>query len=232
MNIRPIFFTLLSILAALALSLSACADSFSGQPTQAKGDGEAIPASPGSTVESEAPSPSEFPGGETSKPDGLRPTHTLPGGLETVETPTSPPLSGEVPQDILDEIVSDIVERSGSARGDIQVIRAEAVVWNDGALGCPLPGEAYIQILIDGFWVVLKVEGIEYDYRVTDQGSFKLCEGEGIPEAHSPGTGQPGTLNLPESTSQPQNGSSRPVIIGPDDKPVEGSATPCARYCP
>ncbi len=58
-------------------------------------------------------------------------------------------------------------------RREITVTRAEAVVWNDGSLGCPKPGEFYIQMLINGYWVVLEVEGIEYDYRVSDKGSLR-----------------------------------------------------------
>ena len=68
------------------------------------------------------------------------------------------------------------------------MVRAEAVLWNNGSLGCPKPGEFYIQIMINGYWVVLKVEGVEYDYRVSDKGSFKLCEGENMPPVNSTDT--------------------------------------------
>lgn len=180
MNVKPAIFTLLSALAAFILFLSACAGSFSGQPTQSKGDEKAA-TSPG------APVPSEFPGQETSEPDGLRPTHTL-SGLGTDEIPPSLPQTSEVPQDILNEIFSDLVERTGAARGDIHVISAEAVVWNDGALGCPLPGEAYIQIMIEGIQVVLEVEGVEYDYRASDSGDFKICAGGSLQSNASPDT--------------------------------------------
>jgi hypothetical protein len=61
-------------------------------------------------------------------------------------------------------------------------------VWNDGSLGCPQPGEFYIQILINGHWVVLQVEGVEYDYRVSDSGHFILCEGKGMPPITTPDT--------------------------------------------
>ena len=58
-------------------------------------------------------------------------------------------------------------------------------MWNDGALGCPKPGEFYIQMLINGYWVVIEVEGVEYDYRVSDSGHFTLCEGEKMPPINS-----------------------------------------------
>ena len=106
-----------------------------------------------------------------------RPSQTLPAGLERVETPEISPVVGEVPTKILDEILADLVQRTGADREAIQVVRGEAVVWNDGSLGCPKPGEFYIQILINGYWVVLKFEDTEYDYRVSDKGYFTLCEG-------------------------------------------------------
>jgi hypothetical protein len=36
-------------------------------------------------------------------------------------------------------------------------------------------------MLINGYWVVLEVDGIEYDYRANDAGYFSLCEGKGVP---------------------------------------------------
>jgi hypothetical protein len=48
-------------------------------------------------------------------------------------------------------------------------------------LGCPKPGEFYIQMMIDGYWVVLEVQGLKYDYRVTGSGDFTLFEGRSMP---------------------------------------------------
>ena len=53
----------------------------------------------------------------------------------------------------------------------------EAVTWNDGSLGCAKPGEMYTQALVDGFRVVVEVNGREYDYRVPRDGEPRLCEG-------------------------------------------------------
>jgi hypothetical protein len=153
----------LTLLIVFTLFLSGCANSLPGTTTQTPGGGE-------------APFPIEIPLEDTPDRGELRPTQPLPGGLETVEIPTSIPAKGEVPEEILTEIFADVVERSRSELADIQVVRAEAVVWSDGGLGCPAPGEFYIQMLINGYWVVLEVEGVVYDYRVSDKGSFKLCE--------------------------------------------------------
>jgi hypothetical protein len=118
-------------------------------------------------------------GGETalgSEEPELRLTQTLPAGLERVQPTESNPTVGEVPAKILDEIIADLLKRTRDELQDIKVIRSEAVVWNDGSLGSPKPGEFYIQVPVNGYWVVLIVEGIEYDYRVSDTGDFFLCE--------------------------------------------------------
>ena len=94
-----------------------------------------------------------------------------------IETPEVETVTGEVPSDIMEKILVDLAERTGAEEGDIKIIQTEARVWNDGSLGCPMPGEVYIQILVSGYRVVFQVEGVEYDYRMADSGHFKLCEG-------------------------------------------------------
>ena len=150
----------------LIITIAGCADSLTIQPDSTTSSDKN---SPGSATTVEHPDIIE-----------QRPSQTLPGGLERVETPAPNLVVGEVPAAILDEIIADLIKSTGTERDAIQVVRAEAVLWNDGALGCPKPGEFYIQILINGYWVVLEVEGVEYDYRVSDKGSFKLCEGENM----------------------------------------------------
>ena len=49
--------------------------------------------------------------------------------------------------------------------------------WNDGSLGCPQPGELYTQALVDGFQVLLEVDGEEFDYRVGSGTAVHLCAG-------------------------------------------------------
>ena len=162
-------FVLLMVLIP-ALLLAGCAGSFTDQPTQ-----------------NEDKSSSGEP--ETLERGELRPVQTLPPGMETVEIPLPEPVSSEVPDEIMSEIIAELVERTGAEQDGIQVVRAEAVVWNDGSLGCPKPGEFYIQMLINGYWVVLEVQGMEYDYRVSDKGHFTLCEGENMPPINPSDTG-------------------------------------------
>lgn len=156
-GILPVFLQILILIAGL----TGCAGAVATQPD------------PIITDDKTAPSPTDLDNPE------IRPSQTLPAGLERVQPTESNPVMGEVPANILDEIIADLVGSTGADPQSIQVVRAEVVVWNDGSLGCPKPGEVYIQILINGYWVVLLVEGIEYDYRASDTGYFFLCEGGG-----------------------------------------------------
>jgi hypothetical protein len=97
---------------------------------------------------------------------------------ERVPDDTTPPLvMGETPPDLLSRIVADAADRAGVVDSELTVIRDEFVVWNDGSLGCPEPGQMYTQALVDGYWVVLKAGDVEYDYRANTEGDFFACEG-------------------------------------------------------
>ena len=91
------------------------------------------------------------------------------------------PVTGEVPPGLLDAIKADLAGREEAAVGDIRVVRAQAVVWRDGSLGCPEPGMMYTQALVDGYWVVLALHGKEWDYRAGSREHFMLCERKGKP---------------------------------------------------
>ena len=53
---------------------------------------------------------------------------------------------------------------------------AEDVIWPDSALGCPAPGQGYLQVLTPGFHIVLEAAGQPYDYRVDRRGTLILCQ--------------------------------------------------------
>lgn len=106
---------------------------------------------------------------------------------EPVPQPSGEPVTGEVPQDMMTSVMTDLVSRTGAAQGDITTVRAEQAIWNDGSLGCALPGESYTQALVDGFWVVFEYAGTTYDYRASTSGFFKLCEGGGLPPSNPTG---------------------------------------------
>lgn len=91
------------------------------------------------------------------------------------------PATGEVPAALLEQILTDAADRSDMDIEAIEVVRAEAVTWNDGSLDCPEPDTMYTQALVEGYHVVLDAAGTELDYRATANGDFRLCEGGGRP---------------------------------------------------
>jgi len=107
--------------------------------------------------------------------DPSRPARTEPA-LVTIP-PSDEPVIGEVPAEILANLVADASERTGVDAGAIEVVQAASVTWSDGSLDCPEPGMLYTQALVDGYQVILSAGDEELDYRVTAAGGFRLCEG-------------------------------------------------------
>jgi hypothetical protein len=85
-----------------------------------------------------------------------------------------------VPAQFLDDVVADAADRAGIAPGEVVVVRAQAVQWPDGSLGCPEPGMMYTQAIVDGYWVELDAAGTAFDYRLNERGNFRLCATPGL----------------------------------------------------
>jgi hypothetical protein len=98
-----------------------------------------------------------------------------------------PAVIGEVPEELLNRIRADLVGRTGLSSERLRITQAQAIIWNDGSLGCPQPDILYTQALVNGYWVVLDLDGIKYDYRASESGYFFLCE-NGLPPISPPST--------------------------------------------
>jgi hypothetical protein len=59
---------------------------------------------------------------------------------------------------------ADLAERLGAAPETIELIEQSEVTWRDGSLGCPQPGMAYTQALVNGSRIVLRHGGVDYHY--------------------------------------------------------------------
>ena len=166
-------FSFLLTAAVLALFLSACLPIDPAENPQE-------PAAPGQTN----PSPTPKPDGESTNPtppeagedraEQLTPIGT-PTILEPVPTP-APGVIGEAPDDLMDAIQTDLETRTGQNRSAFVVLQSEFVVWSDGSLGCPQPGMAYTQALVEGYQVRLAIGEKIYDYHASQNGYFVLCE--------------------------------------------------------
>ena len=123
-------------------------------------------------------------------PSGLAsPNESMTTPSET-PVPTSTPqmsrVESQMPEAILGPILDEAAKLANVPPQELVIVRAEAVVWNDGSLGCPEPGMEYAQALINGFWVVISGAGQTYDFRVGRDGNFRLCPaGRGHPPVQS-----------------------------------------------
>ncbi len=136
----------------------------------------ADPAGQGSTGTSDTTEPSAT----TTPPSTLSATPLPPPSSPTLQPP--PPQPGDpassVPADILDKVLTDAAARTGAARSAIQVLSAVAQTWNDGSLGCPEPGMGYIQVVTEGYQIMVSAGGQTLDYRTSAQGAVKVCGGK------------------------------------------------------
>ena len=95
-----------------------------------------------------------------------------PGG--SASSATSAPEG--IPDAVWAAILADL-ERQTGGPSDPEVVSADAVTWSDGSLGCPEAGQSYTQALVDGYQVILEVDGERYDYRVGSGSAVRLCDG-------------------------------------------------------
>jgi hypothetical protein len=129
---------------------------------------ETAPASPTATKETLPELPITPPAGPTVMEDGMT------TDMETPETPIIG--TGEVPPDLFELVLSDLLARTGGAREAVAVLKAEQVIWSDGSMGCAQPGMMYTQAMVDGYQVIFTLAGEEYDYHMSAAGVFVLCE--------------------------------------------------------
>lgn len=95
--------------------------------------------------------------------------------IEVVPTLDDTAVIGEVPEEIMTAVYQNLVTTQNVAKEAITVSRAESIIWNDGSLGCPQPGEVYTQATVPGYWIVLEANGRSYNYHTAESGYFILC---------------------------------------------------------
>jgi hypothetical protein len=109
-------------------------------------------------------------------PVPLGPFREVAPEAEPVPEAKTAPADGEVPAKVFDTVRADLAKRTGAKAEAMKVVRAQAVVFSDGSLGCGRKGREYTQAIVPGYQVILALDGKQYDYRATRQGSFMLCE--------------------------------------------------------
>ena len=79
---------------------------------------------------------------------------------------------------MLEEIRADAARRASVPLDQVKVLSAEAVIWSDGALGCPEPGMMYTQALVPGYRIRVDAAGAPMTYHTRAMSVFVLCPPE------------------------------------------------------
>jgi hypothetical protein len=118
-------------------------------------------------------SPDAAPSAPAGRPSNLPLRTPLPATVPS----SVQPVVGEAPPEVVTAARADLAGRvTADAAAAAEVVRAEEVAWPDGSLGCRVPGELYQPLETPGYWIVLRVAGRDYDYRVARRGTPRLCE--------------------------------------------------------
>lgn len=189
MTIRLLLLALLAGLLGAACQPQTVPGSSSPEPAVSPDAARASPTAAATAASLAAATPAPTMTATTADPPAREerlqtPPPRTPEPISTLEEQM--PITGEVPQDLLQQMVEDLSQRLDVPSEAIAVQRAEEVVWRDGSLGCPEPGMVYTQALVHGYRVTLDAEGQQYNYHANDRGYFFLCENPA-----SPGGGPP-----------------------------------------
>ncbi len=114
----------------------------------------------------------------TAEPSTTRPDLTVPPEdvRDSIPPPSMPPGADPASDPQIVAAVSDLADRLGIDPALVAVVGWEEVTWRNGSLGCPRPGFAYTQALVDGMRVVLEYDGVRYSYHAAGAQDPFLCE--------------------------------------------------------
>lgn len=72
--------------------------------------------------------------------------------------------------------IDDLAAREDVDPSDVRVAEWGGVTWSDSSLGCPEPGMSYMQVLTDGYLLVLEVDGKRFEYHGNARGGpLRYC---------------------------------------------------------
>ncbi len=157
MTYKPAF---LSACALILLTLAACTAEVSNPPS-----------SPPTSTRT----------GAVSNPPSSPPTSTRTGAVSN--PPSSPPLATPslappppAVQTWINHAQKDLAQRLGIATNEIELVSFETKTWPDSSLGCPQPGMRYLQVLKEGYLILLRAGNDLYNYHGSSGTPPFLCQ--------------------------------------------------------
>ncbi|MGQ9876807.1 MAG: hypothetical protein ACUVSL_16325 [Chloroflexus sp.] len=137
---------------------------------------------PPTVVPTATPLPAVPPEKETPMPPSDQGgTSPIPANAQPLTPPYDPNLAS-----LIDQAKQDLAQRLGVDVSAVEVAQVAAVTWPDGSLGCPRPGMAYTQELIDGVFVQLRVGDQLYNYHGDGRQPLFLCDAQFGPQSQRP----------------------------------------------
>ena len=121
-------------------------------------------------VESATAEPTEPPAEESEvtlvAPSGSVNLQQLTPAPSVVSPPVTQPAPG-IPDPaarLIQLAKADLGAKLGVDIDTIRLVSYEAIDWRDSSLGCPKPGEYYLQVITPGYKVFLESGGVTYEY--------------------------------------------------------------------
>lgn len=117
-------------------------------------------------VEGETPATAVPQETNTPQPEKLtlQETPILPQEEPAFAKPTIPVPEDPTIQEQVNKAKEDLAARLGFAAALIELVDYQTMTWRDGSLGCPQPGMAYTQALVEGYRIQLQIDGVQYNY--------------------------------------------------------------------
>ena len=72
----------------------------------------------------------------------------------------------------------DLAQKKNLTADQIRLVRVEPTVFNDSSMGCPEPGQMYMQVLTPGWIIELQAQGTSYEYHAGRGERVVRCDGK------------------------------------------------------
>ena len=119
---------------------------------------------PASNVQNNSPTPT----GETER--------ILTTPEEDTPQPTRIISSNASLQGLIEKSEADLAQQLSIPVSQINLMTTLEVTWPDSSLGCPQAGTVYLQVLTEGFMILLEAGGERYEYHANAVKQVVLCE--------------------------------------------------------
>jgi hypothetical protein len=96
--------------------------------------------------------------------------------IETAEKTMEPTPENPYIANLVHQAQQDLAKRLNVPVESIEFGKFEDVLWPDGSLGCPQPGMAYTQVMVEGYRILLQYGGQVYAYHGGGDRLPFLCE--------------------------------------------------------